>query len=183
MKKAAKSLRTKQQLAAALKTVMREQPIQRVHIHELTDICDIHRQSFYYHFEDVFALLRWSLQQDIEAHFRTQDISWQERLKLLLNEIARNRNYSLAFLDTRLCLDEQLLFRTNLAAMFRDELCSQNHGNYSPPFSSPGVAMLVAMCYSTLEQWAHGTLSQSADEIMQLFEAFAADIRRSVDVS
>lgn len=52
------SEQTKQQLASALKTLMAQKPMDKITIADLTGICRIRRQSFYYHFEDIYDLLR-----------------------------------------------------------------------------------------------------------------------------
>ena len=56
------SQQTKQALAAALKELMAQKPIENITIHDLTEHCGIRRQTFYYHFEDVYDLLRWMFQ-------------------------------------------------------------------------------------------------------------------------
>lgn len=45
---------TKQQLASALKVLMAERPMDKITISDLTAICKIRRQSFYYHFENIY---------------------------------------------------------------------------------------------------------------------------------
>ena len=57
-RKTAASVQTKRTLAAALKELMAQKPIDKVTIHDLTERCGIRRQNFYYHFQDVYDLLR-----------------------------------------------------------------------------------------------------------------------------
>lgn len=57
-RKTAASEQTKRALAAALKELMAQKPIDKVTIHDLTERCGIRRQNFYYHFQDVYDLLR-----------------------------------------------------------------------------------------------------------------------------
>ena len=54
------SEQTKRELAAALKEAMAQKPLDKITISELTSACSIRRQSFYYHFEDIYDLLRCS---------------------------------------------------------------------------------------------------------------------------
>lgn len=58
--------RTKRQLADALRAALARKPLLRIPIRELTEVCQIKRQSFYYHFDDIFQLLDWMLQEDQE---------------------------------------------------------------------------------------------------------------------
>ena len=47
------SQQTKWALAAALKKLMAQKPLEKITISELTDLCHIKRQNFYYQFEDI----------------------------------------------------------------------------------------------------------------------------------
>ena len=58
------SQQTKWALAAALKKLMAQKPLEKITISELTDLCHIKRQNFYYHFEDIYDLMRWMFQNE-----------------------------------------------------------------------------------------------------------------------
>lgn len=60
----AASDQTKHALAAALKELMAQKPIDKITIHDITGRCGIRRQNFYYHFEDVYDLMRWMFQDE-----------------------------------------------------------------------------------------------------------------------
>ena len=60
----AASDQTKYALAVALKELMAQKPIDKITIHDLTERCGIRRQNFYYHFEDVYGLLRWTFEEE-----------------------------------------------------------------------------------------------------------------------
>ena len=40
---------TKQELSAALKTLMSQKPLEKISIREITDLCGLRRETFYYH--------------------------------------------------------------------------------------------------------------------------------------
>ena len=61
----AASDQTKQALAAALKELMAQKPIDKITIHDITERCGIRRQNFYYHFEDVYDLMRWMFSEEV----------------------------------------------------------------------------------------------------------------------
>jgi len=48
---------TKKALAAALKKMMEVKPIDKITVKDLVEICGVNRQTFYYHFDDVYDLL------------------------------------------------------------------------------------------------------------------------------
>ena len=52
------SLNTKKKLASALKQAMKKKPFGKITVSELIKTCGINRNTFYYHFEDIYALLK-----------------------------------------------------------------------------------------------------------------------------
>ena len=58
MKHAESSLKTKKALASSLKKVMAKKPLRKITVTEIVNDCNVNRKTFYYHFEDIFALLK-----------------------------------------------------------------------------------------------------------------------------
>ena len=61
---------TKQALAAVLKELMAQKPVNKITIHDITERCGIRRQNFYYHFEDVYDLMRWMFQEEAVSYMK-----------------------------------------------------------------------------------------------------------------
>lgn len=89
----AASDQTKQALAAALKELMAQKPIDKITIHDITERCGIRRQNFYYHFEDVYDLMRWMFQEEALSLLLQHEgtLLWQEGLLQLFRYIEDNR--------------------------------------------------------------------------------------------
>lgn len=58
------SLNTKKALAESLKSAMRKKPFQKITVSELIQDCDVNRKTFYYHFENIYDLLKWTFEQE-----------------------------------------------------------------------------------------------------------------------
>lgn len=58
------SMHTKKALCTALKELMKHKPFSKITVSELIRECNINRKTFYYHFEDIYALLKWMLEQE-----------------------------------------------------------------------------------------------------------------------
>ena len=67
------SEQTKHALAVALKEAMAQKPLDKITIAELTSACNLRRQSFYYHFEDIYDLLRWLFENEAISLLRQQE--------------------------------------------------------------------------------------------------------------
>lgn len=50
---------TKRALAAALKQLMSEKPLQKISVGDVCETCSMNRKSFYYHFKDKYDLVNW----------------------------------------------------------------------------------------------------------------------------
>lgn len=98
----AASDQTKYAQAAALKELMAQKPIDRITIHDLTERCGIRRQTFYYHFEDVYDLLRWMFQAEAVALLKQHEgtLLWQEGMLQLFHYIEDNRAVCLCALKS-----------------------------------------------------------------------------------
>ena len=71
---------TKQALGNALKTLMKEKSLEKITIGELTQLCGMKRQNFYYHFEDIYDLLRWVFEKEAVVLLRRHEGAalWQD---------------------------------------------------------------------------------------------------------
>lgn len=63
------SEKTKLKMAETLKDLMRSTSFEKITISDITDACGIHRQTFYYHFQDRHELLDWLLYNELLKPF------------------------------------------------------------------------------------------------------------------
>jgi probable dihydroxyacetone kinase regulator len=66
------SYQTKKALAASLKKALQKKPFSKITVSELIRDCNLNRNTFYYHFEDIYALLHWMFAEealDMAKHF------------------------------------------------------------------------------------------------------------------
>ena len=78
MKHNEQSQQTKQALSEALKAMMKK-PLNKITVRELVEDCGVNRKTFYYHFEDIFSLLKWTLDQEAMCMFGKYDLVSQRR--------------------------------------------------------------------------------------------------------
>ncbi|MGN0635920.1 MAG: TetR/AcrR family transcriptional regulator C-terminal domain-containing protein [Acutalibacteraceae bacterium] len=94
MKNEEMSLRTKEMLACALKRKMAEKSLSKITVSELIRDCDINRNTFYYHFEDIYALLKWTLEQEAINVVKQIDllINAEEAIRFVLDYAENNKH-------------------------------------------------------------------------------------------
>lgn len=86
---------TKQALETSLKRLLMKKPLDKITINDLARDCGISRNTFYYHFQDIYELVEWACREDAEqalAGCRASD-AWQERLTLFLQLMLDNRPF------------------------------------------------------------------------------------------
>ena len=73
---------TKRVLAASLKKLLGQMPLDKITIQDLVNEAEVSRKTFYYHFQDIYDLLEWALVDEgkrvLEAH--GAEASWQEKM-------------------------------------------------------------------------------------------------------
>lgn len=89
------SLKTKRVLAAALKEKMLKKSLSKISVRELVDACDMNRNTFYYHFEDIYALLKWTLEQEAIEVLKSFDllVNTEDAINFVLDYIAENKYF------------------------------------------------------------------------------------------
>ena len=65
MKHEVTTFHTKKALSESLKRIMKKKPLSKIPESEIIADCGMNRKTFYYHFDDIYALLKWTL--EIEA--------------------------------------------------------------------------------------------------------------------
>lgn len=84
------SLITKKALAQGFKDLMKEKVFEKITISDITAICGLNRQTFYYHFQDKYELLNWIYYNEvISALSDNLDFNnWDTKLLDMLTKMA-----------------------------------------------------------------------------------------------
>lgn len=112
------SKKAKKDLAFALKTLVQTTALDKITIDALATKAQVNRNTFYYHFGDIYDLLRWTLEQDIisqvQDHLTAKN--WAAKYAIALNYILANK---------ALCLEALHSHQRDLLETFLFELGAQ----------------------------------------------------------
>ena len=80
---------TKRALASALKELLEHKPLNKITIADITEQCGVNRQTFYYHFQDIYALLEWIYTTDAQRLLegKRDGDTWQQGFLQVLEYI------------------------------------------------------------------------------------------------
>lgn len=86
------ALRTKKAICDALKDLLQEKPFSKITVSELIRKCNINRKTFYYHFEDIYGLLRWMLEQETFEVVKNFDllVDYQDAFIYVIDYVKEN---------------------------------------------------------------------------------------------
>ena len=89
---------TKMNLGIALKKLLKEKPLEKIRIHDLTKLVGINRQSFYYHYADIYALvgdvIRSAIFETVGEHC-TMD-TWEEGMLAMYQRTLEEKEFVVA---------------------------------------------------------------------------------------
>lgn len=54
---------------------MKQKPFSKITVSELIKECNVNRKTFYYHFQDIFELLKWTFEQEAFVILKQYDIT------------------------------------------------------------------------------------------------------------
>lgn len=83
----------KSMIAESFRELMEYKPFHKITISDIANGCNISRMTFYYHFEDIYDLLRWTVESDVRASLKSfsEEKRWQKGLSLFLDNLKEQK--------------------------------------------------------------------------------------------
>ena len=179
----ATSDQTKHALASALKELMAQKPIDKITIHDITERCGIRRQNFYYHFEDVYDLMRWMFQEEAVSLLRQHEgtLLWQEGLLQLFRYIEENKAVCLCALRSVGREHLKRFFETDIHAIIHRTVEQVGHevGTISAGVTEADIELTthfyVVALTGMLESWLLGEIDRTPEELISFADRTLMD--------
>ena len=86
---------TKKALAASLKKLLAEKPLDKITIIDIVEECEVNRQTFYYHFKDIYDLVDWIYTSEATkalGNKKTYD-TWQQGFLQIFQYVLENKAF------------------------------------------------------------------------------------------
>ena len=87
---------TKKGLAVSLKKLLSKKELSKITISNITDECGVNRQTFYYHFKDIYDLLEWIYKNEVIDEIDNKDEDWQQRFLYIFKYVLKKFKLSTA---------------------------------------------------------------------------------------
>lgn len=84
---------TKRAIAASFKKLLSKRELNKITVKDIVEDCGVNRQTFYYHFHNVYDLMEWFFQDDAETYLGSQSDykDWEKGLYTLVDTLQENR--------------------------------------------------------------------------------------------
>ena len=88
---------TKRAFASSLKKMLAKKPLEKIRIIDITEYCGVNRQTFYYHFKDIYDLLEWVYTNEATKALGEKKTyeTWQQGFKQIFQYIVNNKEFVL----------------------------------------------------------------------------------------
>ena len=86
---------TKRALAASLIKLLSQKPLDKVTVKDIIEDCGVNRQTFYYHFKDIYDLLEWIFANEVVEKIEKETTieTWQDNFKYVLDYMLKNKKF------------------------------------------------------------------------------------------
>ena len=91
---------TKRAMAQSLKKILVVKELDKITITDITNDCGINRQTFYYHFKDIYDLLEWIFANEVVEKIEKETTieTWQDNFKYVLDYMLKNKKFIVVIL-------------------------------------------------------------------------------------
>jgi len=128
---------TKRVLAGALKERLKRQRLDEITIQSLVDDAGVSRKTFYYHFQDIYALLEWILLDEVKRLLDNSQTGggWVQGVRDVFDYFQRNKSI---ILNIYRCVeDKEPLLEAHVSRLVRPMMerifdAQPGHGQVSP---------------------------------------------------
>ena len=169
-------------LETALKDIMRQTPFERITVSDITNRCQLNRQTFYYHFADKYALLGQIYKQEIFDPF-TDGLTFENWNTHLLQMFETMAADAALYKNAVLHADDEFrrfLFQS-AATLFRDAVAKLNLrsglqiGEEEQHFIADFFAYGIT---GTVLDWVRGGMRKTPDQLAAQLRHLAADCQK-----
>lgn len=180
-----KSDATKVAMSNALKEQLKKKKLSKITINDIASACNISRMTFYYHFQDIYDLTEWTLEEAAGRAIgenRTYE-SWQQGFEGLLRELQANQTL---ILNIYRSMDREMIERYLLKkaeSLLMPVIEHESHGLPVNEENKRRVAIFYSYAFlGVLMEWIGKGMAAPPREVVKMVSAIVqGDFRNSLE--
>ncbi len=180
-----KSDATKVAMSNALKEQLKKKKLSKITINDIASACNISRMTFYYHFQDIYDLTEWTLEEAAGRAIgenRNYE-SWQQGFEGLLRELQANQTL---ILNIYRSMDREMIERYLLKkaeSLLMPVVEQESHGLPVNEENKRRVAIFYSYAFlGVLMEWIGKGMAAPPREVVKMVSAIVqGDFRNSLE--
>ena len=168
---------TKRRLREALLTLLQKKPVNEISVKELSELADVNRGTFYFHYSDVYDML-----YQIETVLNSSELEYKmdihRSLVKIFSFLGENHNMCSIFFSE----NNDMKFFNKIKALVNEHLCSLwKHTDITLNEVRMDMynAFIVNGCAGIMQRWLADGLKETPDEIAVLVSSIINGILKN----
>lgn len=93
MKHEITNLMTKRTITASLKKIIKNKSLDKITVREIIEDCGVNRKTFYYHFDNIYDLVKWIFEEEAINIVKQYDliVDYHDAIQFILDYVEDNK--------------------------------------------------------------------------------------------
>jgi len=165
---------TKRLMVQSLKKFMAKKPLAKISIREITEDSGFNRQTFYYHFEDIYDMVKWMYQEEAVKLVAEHEgvLLWQDGILQLFRYIEENKAVCLCTLNSLGHQQLKRFFYDDIHAAIERTFLSVTEGvpNVPKDYAEFLIHYYSIALAALMESWLLGEIKQTPEELIEFID-------------
>lgn len=176
MKHEVTTYNTKKLMAESLKDIMKKKPFSKVTVSEIIKDCGLNRKTFYYHFQDIYDLLKWTLEEEAIEVVKDFDLTvdYEKAIYYVMDYVEKN-DYIVNCACDSMGLDQIKWFFYNdlkeIISYTINKAEASLHTRLKPDFKDFASRFYTEALAGMLIEWARGKESLDKEKTVTYLSA------------
>ncbi|MCG9968356.1 TetR family transcriptional regulator C-terminal domain-containing protein [Pelotomaculum terephthalicicum JT] len=165
---------TKRLMVQSLKKFMAKKPLAKISVREITEDSGFNRQTFYYHFEDIYDMVKWMYQEEAVKLVVEHEgvLLWQDGILQLFRYIEENKAVCLCTLNSLGHQHLKRFFYDDIHAAIERTFLSITEGvpNVPKDYAEFLIHYYSIALAALMESWLLGEIKQTPEKLIEFID-------------
>ena len=160
--------RTKQALIASFKKLLETEPFDKITISDIANDCGLSRQTFYYHFRDIFDMIRWIYNSESlnEIGGRGGYGTWQDKIRELFDYTLNNKSLILGTFNSK-CRNDLVGYYMDVSIRKISDIVEMKSDGDIAEKDKKFIASVYAYAFvGIMVDWISDEMKESSEEMV-----------------
>lgn len=159
---------TKQALIASFKKLLETEPFDKITISDIANDCGLSRQTFYYHFRDIFDMIRWIYNSESlnEIGGRGGYGMWQDKIRELFDYTLNNKSLILGTFNSK-CRNDLVGYYMDISIRKISDIVEMKSDGDIAEKDKKFIASVYAYAFvGIMVDWISDEMKESSEEMV-----------------